>query len=56
MIDHLKEWNWMPIKNEQIEENQEANDSRVVFVMQENLQGTIASEPVEVEHRYGLRK
>ena len=55
VIDHLKEWNWMAIKNEQIEVNQVSNYSRVVFVMQEHLQEKLASEPVEIEHRYGLR-
>ena len=57
LIDHLKEWTLMPIKSEQIEVTQEDdNDSRVVFVMQEHLQGTLASETLEVEQRYGLRR
>ena len=47
----------MPTKSEQIEVTQEDdNDSGVVFVVQEHLQGTLASETLEVEQRYGLRR
>ena len=57
VIDHLKEWSLISIKNEQMETNQEHVNSGVDFVLQEeHSQDKLTTESVDVKHIYELRK